>query len=171
MNAINANSDNIDLALKYQELVNTDKQYRDILRYGVEGTHFNYTADGLAQRTEKGVNNYNPWAFSQGSYSLSSVEAAEGVKVDPKMWEVIFKGYEDLVATNTIGFSFDITKVEDKIAACKVVKEKYWTGLVTGSIDPAVELPKMIQELEAAGIRDVQAEAQTQFDAFLAAKK
>ena len=171
MNAINANSDNIDLALKYQEMVNTDKQYRDILRYGVEGEHFTYTEDGLVKRTEKGVNGYTPWAFSQGSYSLSSVEWAEGIDVDPKMWEVVFKGYEDLVATNTIGFSFDIAPVEAKLAACKVIKDKYWIGLITGTIDPAVEVPKMMDELEAAGIRDIQKECQKQFDAFLEATK
>lgn len=167
MNAINANSKHIDLALKYQELVNTNKQYRDILRYGVEGIHFNYTEDGLVKRTEKGKNNYGPWAFSQGSYSLSSVEAADGVDVDPKMWEVIFKGYENLKATNTIGFSFDITPVETQVAACKVIKDKYWTGLITGTIDPEVEVPKMMAELEAAGIREIQKEAQRQFDEFL----
>jgi putative aldouronate transport system substrate-binding protein len=171
MNAINANSDNIDLALQYQQMVNTNKQYRDILRYGVEGEHFTYTEEGLVKRTEKGVNGYKPWPFSQGSYSLSSVEWAEGLNVDPKMWEVIFKGYEDLVATNTIGFSFDIKSVEAQIAACKVIKDKYWIGLITGSIDPATEVPKMIKEMEAAGLRDIQAECQKQFDAFLAASK
>jgi putative aldouronate transport system substrate-binding protein len=171
MNAINANSDHIDLALKYQELVNTNKEYRDILRYGIEGTHFNYTEDGLAKRTERGLRSYGPWAFSQGSYSLSAVEAAEGVKVDPKMWDVIFKGYEDLVATNSIGFSFDIGKVESQVAACKVVKDKYWTGLATGSINPETELPKLIKELETAGIRDIIKEAQRQYDDFVASKK
>jgi putative aldouronate transport system substrate-binding protein len=171
MNAINANSEHVDLALKYQQLVNTNKQYRDILRYGVEGTHFNYTENGLVKRTERGVNNYGPWAFSQGSYSLSSVEASDGVDVDPKMWDVIFDGYKDLVATNTIGFSFDITPVADKVAVCKVIRDKFWTGLITGATDPEVEIPKMIKELEAAGIRDIQAEAQKQFDAFLEASK
>ncbi|HHE71769.1 MAG TPA: DUF3502 domain-containing protein, partial [Chloroflexi bacterium] len=169
MNAINADSPNIELALKYQELVNTDREYRDILRYGVPGVHFNYLEDGTVMRTERGRANYMPWAFSQGSYSLSSVEAAEGVEVDPHMWDVIFEGYKDLKATNAIGFAFDITPVESEIAAIQVVVDKYWTGLITGASDPEVEVPKMIAEMEAAGLREVQAEAQRQFDAFLAA--
>jgi len=168
MNAINADSPHIELALKYQELVNTNRQYRDILRYGVEGVHFNYLDDGTVMRTEKGRAGYMPWPFSQGSYSLSSVEAAEGVEVDPQMWEVIFDGYKDLVATNAIGFAFDITPVEDKVAAVQVIVDKYWEGLITGISDPEVEVPKMVAEMEAAGLRDIQAEAQTQFDAFLA---
>ncbi len=170
MNAINAGSKNIDLALKYQELVNTNQEYRDILRYGVPGTHWNKTAEGLAQKTQAGRDNYGVWAFSQGSYSLSSVEAAEGVTVDPKMWEVIFDGYKDLKATKSIGFSFDIAPVETQIAACKVIKDKYQGSLFTGTLDPNVEVPKMMKELEAAGIRDIQAEAQKQYDAYVASK-
>lgn len=169
MNAINADSPHIELALRYQELVNTNREYRDILRYGVEGVHFDYLENGTVMRTERGRTSYMPWAFSQGSYALSSVEAAEGVEVDPRMWEVIFEGYRDLVASNAVGFSFDITPVEAQVAAVQVVVEKYWAGLVTGTSNPAVEVPKMIAEMEAAGLRDIQAEAQRQFDAFLVA--
>lgn len=170
MNAISADSEYIDTALRYQELVNTNQEYRDILRYGIEGTHWNRTDQGLVQVTDVGRQRYRPWPFSQGSYSLSSVEAAEGVDVDPDMWQVIFDGYEDLVATNTIGFSFDIAPVESQVAAISVIKQKYWAGLMTGTLDPADMVPDFMAELEAAGIREVQAEAQRQFDTFLASK-
>ncbi len=170
MNAISAGTKHFDLALKYQELVNTDQSYRDGLRYGVEGVHWNKTEDGLAMRTQQGRDGYAVWPFSQGSYSLSTVEAAEGVDVDPEMWNVIFDGYKDLKATKSIGFSFDISKVEAQIAACKVVKDKYQTALFTGTVDPSTEVPKMLAELEAAGIRDIQTECQAQYDAYLASK-
>lgn len=171
MNAISAKTPHIDLALKYQELVNTNKEYRDILRYGVEGVHWNYTDEGLVLRTEQGRQKYTPWAFSQGSYSLSSVEAAEGVDVDPNMWDVVFEGYKDLIATDSIGFTFDIAPVESQVVACKTVIDKYRSGLLTGASNPEVELPKLIEELEAAGVRDIQKEAQRQLDEFLANKK
>lgn len=170
MNAINANSENIDLALKYQELVNTHLEYRDTLRYGIEGVHFNYNADGLVERTEEGVQKYGPWPFSQGSYALSTVEAAEGVDVDPDMWNVIFEGYKDAVATKLIGFSFDMTPVETQVAACQTIKDKYDPRLNTGTGDPDVEVPKLMKEMEAAGLREVQAEIQKQVDEFLANK-
>jgi putative aldouronate transport system substrate-binding protein len=170
MNSISRDSDHIALALKYQELVNTNQEYRDILRYGIEGVHWKLTPQGLAERLEAGRQRYQPWPFSQGSYSLSRVQAAEGVEVDPKMWEVIFDGYKNLKATNTIGFSFDIGPVETEVAAVKVIREKYWSVLTTGTLDPRVEGPKLLGELEAAGLRRIQAEAQRQFDAFLANK-
>ncbi|MCM8900696.1 ABC transporter substrate-binding protein [Caldicoprobacter algeriensis] len=171
MNAINAKSPHIDLALKYLELVNTNKEYRDILRYGIEGVHWNYTDKGLVLRTERGRQRYSPWAFAQGSYELSTPEAAEGVDVDPNMWKVIFEGYKNAIASEAIGFSFDITPVESQVAACKNVISKYSSGLLTGAVNPEVEVPKLIAELEAAGIRDIQKEAQRQLDEFLANKK
>ncbi len=171
MNAINAKSEHIDLALKYIELVNTNKEYRDILRYGIEGVHWNYTDNGLIMRTERGRQRYAPWAFSQGSYELSTPEAAEGVDVDPDMWKVVFEGYKNAIATEAIGFSFDMSPVESQVAACKNVISKYSAGLLTGAVDPEVEVPKLIAELEAAGVREIQAEAQRQLDEFLAGKK
>ncbi|MCL2055826.1 MAG: ABC transporter substrate-binding protein [Oscillospiraceae bacterium] len=170
MNAINVNSQYIEEAVRYQELVNMNQEYRDILRYGIEGVHWDRTSTGLVQRNDAGRNGYQPWPFSQGSYSLSSVEAAEGVEVDPNMWNVIFEGYADIVATNTIGFSFDVTNVQSEIAAVLAVKEKYWRGLATGTLSPADTVPQYISEAESAGIRRIVEEAQSQFDAFLAGR-
>jgi len=169
MNAINAKSSNIDLALKYQELVNTDQEYRDILRYGIPGVHWNKTSDGLAQRTDAGRAGYQPWPFSQGSYSLCTVEAAEGVTVDPNMWNVIFDGYKDAKATKTIGFSFDPTNVETELAACSATWKKYVDGFATGTLDPATEMPKALDEMNASGLQKVIDECQKQLDAFVAA--
>ena len=78
--------------------------------------------------------------------------------------------FSPLARTNTIGFSFDITEVESEIAALKFIKDKYEKVLTTGTVDPAVEVPKLIEEAKAAGIDKVVAEAQRQFDAFLAGK-
>ena len=168
MNAINVKSKNIDLALKYQELVNTDLEYRDILRYGVTGVHWNKTADGLALRTDQGRSGYQPWPFSQGSYSLSTVEAAEGVDVDPNMWDVIFDGYKDAKATKTIGFSFDPINVETELAACSAAWKKYTDGFATGTFDPDVEMPKALNELNASGLQKIIDDCQAQLDTFIA---
>jgi putative aldouronate transport system substrate-binding protein len=168
MNAINARSQHVDLTLKLIELIYTNQEYRDILRYGIEGEHWNKTPEGLAKRTQAGVDGYTIWQFAQGSYSLSRVEAAEGVTVDPNMWNVIFKSYEKAVATKSIGFSFDPKDVEVEIAAVSAAKAKYWDGLTTGTLDPATNLPLMVSEFEANGINRVIEECQKQLDAFLA---
>nr|HML45763.1 DUF3502 domain-containing protein [Clostridia bacterium] len=163
----------LELALKYQELVNTDLTYRDMLRYGIEGKHFSYNADGTVSRTQLGIDNYGPWAFSQGSYALSSVVASDfaSVPADPNMWNVVFEGYENAIVAADQGFSFDPTPVEMQVAQLNVVREKWLGQLLSGSVDPDEALPEAIAEMEAAGLREVIAEAQTQLDAHLAAKK
>ena len=168
MNALNAKSKYADLALKFQEFVNTNQEYRDILRYGIPGTHWDKTAEGLAQRTDQGRSGYTPWPFSQGSYSLSTVEAAEGVTVHPNMWEVIFDGYKDAKATKTIGFSFDPIKVETELAACSASWQKYVDGFATGTLDPETDMAKVVDELNTGGLQKIIDECQSQLDAFIA---
>lgn len=163
----------LELALKYQELVNTDREYRDILRYGIEGTHFTYNEDGTVHRTQEGIDNYNAWAFSQGSYALSSVTESEfeGVKADPNMWDVVFEGYEDAIVAADRGFAFDPTPVEMQVAQLTVLMEKWNPRMMTGTINPETAIPEALAEMEAAGLRDVIAEAQRQLDEFLAGQE
>ena len=170
MNAISAGSDNIEMALRYQEFVNTDPTYRDILRFGIEGVHWEPAGEGLVRVTETGRNRYAPWGWAQGAVDINSVAVAEGVESDPNMWQVIFAGYEDLEPNNSIGFAFDISPVESQVAAIGVIRDKYYAGLYTGTLDPAEAVPAAIAELEAAGIREVQAEAQRQLDEFLSSR-
>jgi putative aldouronate transport system substrate-binding protein len=169
LNAINANTPHVDLSIRLHELINTDQLYRDTLRYGVLDVHWNITDDNLAQRTPEGVTGYSVWAFSQGSYSLSRPEYVPGVSVNPNMWDVIFAGYDYAVATRSIGFTFDPLTVEAQLAAVTSVRERHWPVLSTGTLDTDEVLETMIREMEAAGIRDIIAEAQRQYDAFLAA--
>ena len=168
MNGFSAKSKYIDLGLKIQELVSTNQEYRDILRYGVPGLHWNETPEGLAQKTQKGRDGYSPWQFAQGSYALSRVEAAEGVTVDPNMWSVIFASYADAKATQTIGFSFDPVAVEAEIGSLQAIKTKYWESMATGTMDPEEVAQSYIAEAEAAGIRRVVEECQRQLDEFIA---
>lgn len=165
------NPERFDLALKYQELVNTDREFRDMLRYGIPGTHFNYQEDGSVIRTQAGKDNYAPWAFSQGSYELSSIETSEGVKANLTQWVDTFKSYEGAVVAVNPGFAFNPDPVKMEVAAVSAVKEKYSAQLYTGTIDPETAIPKIKAEMVAAGLDKIIAEAQAQVDAFLAAKK
>ncbi len=168
--ALEKDPERLELCLKYQELVNTDKTYRDILRYGIEGKHFSYKEDGTVEKSQAGIDNYSPWAFSQGSYALASVEASqfEAVPADPNMWEVVFDGYKDAIVAADYGFSFDPSGFDMEVSQLIVINDKWYGQIFTGTVDPAEALPQIIAEMEAAGLRDVIAAAQEQLDAHLA---
>lgn len=159
----------LEMALKYQELVNTDKEYRDMLRYGIPGVHFNYREDGAVLRTDKGREDYGPWAFSQGSYSLSALEAPNAeAKVNLTQWDDYFKITETAPVAEDVGFVFNSESVQAQIAAIVSIKETYLKVMFSGTVDPAEYVPKVIAEMEAAGLREVIAEAQRQFDEYKA---
>ena len=70
-----------------------------------------------------------------------------------------------------LGFSLDTTNIADKMANCIQIAERYKGELLTGTADPEVMVPQMMEELRGAGFDDIVAEAQTQVDAFMASNK
>jgi len=169
MNAINAaaTEDEAIACLKYLELLNTDRQFRDILRFGVEGVHFNYetSEDGIVTvtRTEQGNSNWSMDGFVTGS--VVNASCPTGSYYD---WEAIFADYENAIVSTLGAFSFNKENVEAECAACSAVMEKYTAEILTGTLDIDAMLPTIQAELQAAGIEAVQAEAQDQLDAYLA---
>ena len=167
MNAINAaaTEEKAIACLKYLELLNTDRTFRDILRFGVEGTHFEYVdVDGVkaVKRTQQGSDNWSMDGFVTGSVVNASV-----VYDSIYDWEEIFKGYENALVSTLGSFTFDITPVEIEAAACSAVMSKYSAEMYTGTLDIDAMLPQIKAELEEAGIYDIQKEAQAQLDAYL----
>jgi len=170
MNAINAaaSEEQAIACLKYLELLNTDRTFRDILRYGVEGTHFNYTevnGNKVVERTEQGNTNWSMDGFVTGSVVNASCTTDSYYD-----WNEIFKDYENAIVSTLGTFTFDKTDVEAECAACSAVMEKYTAEMLTGTLDIDAKLETIKAELIAAGIEAVQAEAQAQLDAYLAAQ-
>lgn len=167
MNAINAatTEEKAIACLKYLELLNTDRTFRDILRFGVEGTHFNYVdVDGVkaVERTQQGDDNWSMDGFVTGSVVNASVTS--NAIYD---WEKIFEGYENALVSTLGAWTFDLTPVEIEAAACSAVMAKYSAELHTGTLDIDAKLPQIKAELEEAGIYVIQKEAQAQLDAYL----
>ena len=168
MNAINAaaSEEQAIACLKYLELLNTDRQFRDILRYGVEGTHFNYVevnGNKVVERTEQGNNNWSMDGFVTGSVVNASCTSESYYD-----WNEIYADYANAIVSTLGTFTFDKTDVEAECAACSAVMEKYTAELVTGTLDIDAKIETIKAELIAAGIEAIQAEAQAQLDAYLA---
>ncbi|MBR4082299.1 MAG: ABC transporter substrate-binding protein, partial [Clostridia bacterium] len=164
MNAINAaaTEEQAIACLKYLELLNTDRTFRDILRFGIEGVHFNYVdVDGVkaVKRTEQGDTNWSMDGFVTGSVVNASVTSDAIYD-----WAKIFEGYENALVSTLGAFNFIKADVEAECAACDAVMAKYTAELMTGTLDIDAMLPTIKAELETAGIYVVMAEAQAQLD-------
>jgi putative aldouronate transport system substrate-binding protein len=160
MNAISATSKYKEEALRFLELVNTDRKLRDMLAYGIEGKHFNYVNNGTAvhrNRTDWPLVNYQ-----EGSYFIETPEDT----VPPGYWEEVRRLNDEAVPSVMLGFMLDLMPVQNEIINCRNTWEKYKADLITGASDPQVILPQVIAEMKSNGFEKVLAETQRQVDEF-----
>lgn len=144
-------------SLRYLELLNTDRTFRDILAYGIEGKHFKYLDNGTVMKTEDGSDGYSPSLFTTGSVVNASVLSVnESFLSDPDLWTKVFKGYKEYgIRSKTDGFIYDVKRKEDIIATLTAIWSNYSTDLITGTSDPDTIIPKMKSEMEKAGLNEL----------------
>lgn len=161
-NGVFANSKKKEAAVKYLAYINTNKEYRDMLAYGAPGTNFEYTNGG---KSVKLLNqDYKPGSFSQAATWIMT--PTEGVP--ETMYTDIQKMAEGAATSELIGFTFDITNVENEIAAVTGVTTKYAQGLQCGTFeDVDGTLAKMLKEMRAAGYDKIIEEANKQVKDYL----
>ncbi len=169
MTAVSATTQYPEKALQLINLMNTNEEYRTLARYGIEGKHYETVSDGIVRKTDLGNTNFSVWAYTQGSYIVGPIEASafESVPADPGMWQKVWDGYADAKLSAAMGFTLNLEKIQDQCLAISAVWQDYKNELITGTSNPEEVLPKIIAEMEGAGLRDVLAEVQTQLNAYM----
>ena len=159
-------------ALALIQLMNTDTWYRETARYGIEGKHYVRNADGTVTRTKRGNTNMGLEAYAQGHYTLGALEASAfpQVPTDPDQWTKAMEHYASAPVSAAMGFVPDITGVESECLAIRQVIEEYRRELYTGTSDPDVVVPIILERMKEVGLDRVIGEVQRQLDAFLASK-
>ncbi|MCR4923859.1 MAG: ABC transporter substrate-binding protein [Lachnospiraceae bacterium] len=143
--------------LRYIELLYTDKDFRDVLAYGIEGKHFRYLENGTVLRTQTGSDRYSLGLYQTGPAISASVESpSESVLSDPDQWVEVYKEYEEEGIYSPVnGFVYDPSEFTNTISALRAIFNDYITGLRTGTSDPEEVVPKMKARMEAAGINEL----------------
>ena len=72
-------SENKQSSLKFLELWNTDKEMNTLIKYGIEGKHYNYVEEGVKKiKMVEGANNaYTSQNRKSGNMLLGAVTAGE----------------------------------------------------------------------------------------------
>jgi putative aldouronate transport system substrate-binding protein len=164
MMAISTASKNPERAMMFLNLLNTDPYLFTLLDFGIEGVHYNMV-DGEAVFTDKRAD-YIPWTNGMGNITQLPPQEGQGVDFQAKFKEY----YGSAKEIPILGWAFAPANVETEMGALANVGAEYSLALSTGTIDPAEKLPEFIQKLKDNGIDKVVTEANTQLEAFLAAK-
>ena len=159
-NAVYAGTKYPEQSVKFLELVNTDTKLRDMLCYGEEGVNFEYK-DGMVV-----INTDAPWGwprYTQGNHAILTPTVD-----DPDFLKNMTSINETATDSVMLGFTVDRSNLEDQLTYLGTIAGKYQSELFTGTTDPDVLIPQMMEELRAGGLEEVIAEVQGQIDAHFA---
>jgi len=169
--AINANSKNPERALMMLDLFRNNEEYFNLTTYGIEGTHYELTADNKIKVLNGAESGFKPdsacpWGWRTPAMSKIMADA-------PAQYEEILASFNKSSITNPLlTFVFDGTNFKNELAAMKNVSDQYKDALNLGAMgDPEAGLKVLHEKYKEAGLDKVMEEAQKQVDAFLAAQK
>lgn len=169
MMAISTASKNPERAMMFLNLLNTDPYLMTLLDYGIEGVHYDME-NGEAVFNVDARASYTPWTNGMGNITILPPQKDQGTD----FWEKFKSYYGAAGEIPLLGWAFDAKNkandVENELNACANVAAEFALALSVGSIDPATELPKFLDKLDANGIQKVVDAANKSVQDFLAAK-
>ena len=147
--------------MKFVELFNTDPYLNNLINFGIEGVHYKKTGENTVKTLDK-MDDYdnvgNQWVF--GNTMINYV--LDGY--DPTRYEKLEEFNNEIEYSPYYGFLFDMEEVATEVTACKSVVSEYWKTLDFGASDAEAELSKFLDKLKKAGIDEVKAAAQKQYE-------
>ncbi|MEI6286458.1 MAG: ABC transporter substrate-binding protein [Bacillota bacterium] len=167
MMAISATSKNPARAMKFLNLLNTDKYLRNLIGYGIEGKHYVKVSDNIIKITPLGKTNYIMASWVIGNPLITYVTEDEPAN----KWELMAAHLKAAKVSPAFGFAFNPEPVQNEVAAVRNVVEQYADSLRSGSVDTEPALKEFKDKLKAAGLDKMLAEMQKQVDAWKATKK
>ena len=159
MIGISKNSKNPEKAVEFLNLLNTDEYLRNLINYGVEGTHYEKVGDKQIKLLPK-EEDYRVGYYTVGNLFLTYVLDKEPLT----KWDE-FEDFNNKAKNSpALGFKFDPAAVSTEIAAVNNVLEEFKSTIYSGSMDIDEYLPKLNAKLKEQGVDKIIAEMQKQID-------
>lgn len=166
MQGISITSKHPEKAMEFLNLLYTDKYVINLIDYGIDGVHYNTVDDAHIALTDRGKDSYEFPSFSIGN--IFNTVNYEGTPDD--IWEKYQEFNDSCINAPTLGFTPNLESVKTEISSITNVNEELYATLILGIVDPKEYVPKAIDKFKDAGIEEVMAELQKQYDEWLASK-
>lgn len=167
--AVPASSKNPERALMLLELLRTDRSYNNLLTYGIEGKHYEITADNKLKPLD--LDGFAPDGYC--SWGFKAPELRYDVVGTPPNNAEVRQKLADRARENPYAlFTPDFEPVKNEMAAVTNIVQQYSFPLNYGYVkNPEEGLKTLVSKVKAAGSEKIMAEMQKQLDAFLAANQ
>ncbi len=153
-------------AMEYINLMHTDSKLINMMLFGVEGKNWEFDPDGRVNIIDSAWYGATAGAWTVGNTMLQAVSNKE----DPNKNKMLIEYANDSVNSPSLGFRFRSEPVAAELTALQGVVDGMDQALRSGYVDPAVELPKYVEDLKAAGLETVKTEVENQYTAWKATK-
>lgn len=161
MNSISDTSADPARAMMLINALIADKDFANLLFYGMEGEDWDRNADGQIEL------HTNPKTWNMTTWSLPGFLTAEPDTSLPIDMVARYEAFADtLVPADNLGFALDEDPIMTEMAAIRQVTSEYVGPLTKGLANPETELPKFLDALNAAGVDSAIAEMQNQLNAW-----
>lgn len=160
-----------EAALKFLNLTYCDADIANLLQWGIEGRDYVVNADGTVQPPEGFDSSSVPYPggyMDYGNMYTGLEYPAVGTTQESIAWGT--ENNRTAARSASFGFVFDPSNVTNQYATVNNVIMQYYSGLDCGSVDPETTIPQFNQALKDAGIDDIIAEKQAQYDEWRAAQ-
>lgn len=164
---IGENTIDEERAMALIDLMYNDPDVSNLCINGIEGVHYVFVDK------EKGIIDYpegkdaTTVGYSRQAWGWPNEQISYLRKGDSlTLWQDLNAFNQNAIQSPAKGFTFDNSKVLNEVTACQNVSEKYHRALIAGQLDPAVTIPKFLDELDRAGIDTIIKEKQAQLDAW-----
>ncbi|WP_322806089.1 ABC transporter substrate-binding protein [Thermanaerothrix sp.] len=160
-----------DVALKFINLLFTDKDVINLVIYGIEGRDYVKVDPDHVKYPEGKDASTVPYT-AQLSCGIVGNQFIQYQMEGTDMADLQLMEYENKhsAMSPAMGFTFDGSSVVNEYSAVVNVIGQYVPGLTTGSMDPA-EIPNFLAKLKSAGIDKIVAAKQQQLDQWLSTQK
>ena len=167
---ISNNSKNKEKAMEVLNLLNTNPELLNGLVYGPEGKNWE-KVDGKENRV-KVLDGYNGNTHMSGWNTGNNWILYINENVTDEQIAQSKKDLETAKESPALGFIFNTDNVKSEITALTNTLNQFAGAINTGTVDPEVEVPKMLEKLKSEGAyQKVLDEMQKQYDEYLASKK
>ena len=161
-----------EITMQVLDFMYGSAEFMNLYNWGIEGEHY------VVKDAEKDIIGFPDGVdASNTAYNLNlgwelpnQFIAYKWTGSDPQLWEKMEEFNSSAKESKALGFYFDGSAYESQIAALTNVVKQYAGSLNSGSADPEEYIPKFLEDLQAAGIDEIIAAKQEQFDKWLAEK-
>ena len=160
MMAIPVTCQNPVRVMKFIELLNTDKYLNNLINFGIEGVHYDKVGENRIKFKEDSGYKTNSMQWVFGNTFINYLFEDE----DDDKYERLGKFNSEAKSSPYVGFIPNLEAVKIQVSSCNNVVNEYGEVLKFGAADIDEVLPAFQQKLKQAGIDEIVADVQKQYD-------